>query len=160
MEVEKIDHIGINVWDMEKAVEFFSELFETEFGSLIDIEPSPMDLRERMGPLGLDIAEPRTPDGGSARVLQHRGEGLNGLVIKVSNLEEAVAEMKSRGIREIWRLEHTSKAGQTFKSVAFHPKECFGVMIELTQYESAQHPLMTGRRDDVERINIKMPPSV
>jgi len=159
MKVEKIDHIGINVWDMEKAVEFFSELFETEFGPLVVIEPSPMDLRERMGPLGLDIAEPATPDGDAARILRHRGEGLNGLVIKVSNLEEAVAEMKSRGVREIWRLEFT-RGDEIWKSVAFHPKDTFGVMIELTEYNTEMHPLMMGRHEDVVPLKIKYSPSV
>ena len=159
MKVEKIDHVGINVWDMEKAVKFFGELFGTEFGPLIVIEPNPMDLRERMGPLGLDIAEPATPDGGAARILQHRGEGLNGLVIKVSNLEEAVAEMKSRAVREIWRVEHTSGAG-TWKSVAFHPKDTFGVMIELTEYHTEMHPLMRGARDDVVPLKLEYSPSV
>ena len=159
MKVEKIDHIGINVWDMEKAVRFFSELFETEFGPLVVIEPSPMDLRERMGPLGLDIAEPATPDGDAARILRHRGEGLNGLVIKVSNLEEAVAEMKSRGVREIWRLEF-KRGEETWKSVAFHPKDTFGVMVELTEYNTELHPLMKGRREDIVPLKIEYPPSV
>ena len=158
MKVDKIDHVGINVWDMEKAVKFFGDLFETEFGPLIILEPTPMDLTERMGPLGLDIAEPGAPDKEAARILKHKGEGLNGLSIKVSNLEEAVAEMKARGIREIWRGEY-NKGGVTFKAVGFHPKDTFGVMIELTEHEGDLHPLMTGRRDDVVRVKLQMPSS-
>lgn len=156
MKVEKIDHVGINVWDMEKAVKFFGELFETEFGPLIVLEPTPMDLKERMGPLGLDIAEPGAPDKEAARILTNRGEGLNGLSIKVSNLEEADAEMKARGIREIWRGDF-EWGGVPIKVVGYHPKDTFGVMIELTEYEGETHPLMTGRRDDVVRFTFETP---
>jgi len=158
MKVEKIDHVGINVLDMEKAVKFFSELFETEFGPLIILEPTPMDLRERMGPLGSDIAEPAIPDKEAARILKHRGEGLNGLSIKVKNLEEADAEMKARGVREIWRGSFEWH-GVPFKVIGYHPKDTFGVMIELTEYEGELHPLMAGPHDDVARFTFEMPSS-
>ena len=156
MKVEKIDHVGINVWDMEKAVKFFGDLFETDFGPLIILEPTPMDLRERMGPLGLDIAEPGAPDKEANRILKHKGEGLNGLSIKVKNIEEADAEMKARGIREIWRGSFEWD-GVPLKVIGYHPKDTFGVMIELTEYEGEVHPLMKGRRDKVARFTFEMP---
>ena len=73
MKAERIDHVSIFVRDLDKAMKFFGELFETEF-----IEPFPIesiDIMDTIAPLGIDICAPLTPDGVSSRVLAHRGAG-------------------------------------------------------------------------------------
>ena len=74
MKIEKIDRVSIMVNDLNKAVSFFSELFETDFTSLGDVED--MDLRSMVEPSGIEVVAPLSPDGASARTLKNRGEGL------------------------------------------------------------------------------------
>lgn len=134
MKAEKIDHIVIRVRDAQKAIDFFSDLFETKFDKLGEI--APLDIRSYMDPLGIEIVEPLTPNGATARAMARGGQGLALLSLKVPNLEEAVAEMKARGIREVNRFESGN-----MKAVLFHPKDTFDTMVELVAYTN-KHPII------------------
>ena len=122
MKIEKIDGVLIMVKDLEKAGKFFADLLDMEFRG-----PSEgQDLRHLISrPTGIELVSPLTPDGSAAKTLRNRGEGLHCLSLKVPNLEEAIAEMKSKGIRHI---------GTMGKTIAiFHPKDTYGVMIDLIE---------------------------
>ena len=138
MKIEKLDHIAIMVQDLKKAEKFFADLFETKFAALGEIKD--MDARSMMEPSGIEIIEPLTPDGVSARTLQKRGEGLSLLSLKVADLDEAMAEMKSRGIRLTAQMQ-TGK----MRVAIYHPKDTFGVMIELIEYESEHSAVTAGK---------------
>ena len=56
------------------------------------------------------------------------------LGLKVTNLEEAIKEMESKGVRLVGNLQRG-----TVKFAQFHPKDAHGVMIELIEYK-APHP--------------------
>ncbi len=129
MKFEKIDHVGIMVKDLEKASKFFAELFDTEF-NIRDIDTE-SDIRASMShPINIELVTPLKQDGEAAKALEHRGEGLTMLSLKVPNLEEAIANMESHGVR-LLRREELPEAKMAF----FHPKDLYGVMIELIERE-------------------------
>jgi len=132
MKVERIDHVAILVNDTRKAQEFFADLFGTKFNVLGDIKE--MDIKSVLDPLGIELVEPLLPDGVTAKALKERGEGLTLLSLKVTDLDEAMTEMKARNIRLIQhaKLRHCRVA-------VYHPNDLFGVMIELIAYEQ-EHP--------------------
>ena len=127
MKVEKIDHIGICVRDLEKAKRFFSDLLGTEFSQTFEL--GEFAFKSAMEPFGIEVVEPTSPDGFIARTIERRGEGVIVIGLKVPDIEEGIAEMKSWGLRLISRIER----GQ-LKAAQFHPRDTFGVMIELLQY--------------------------
>lgn len=139
MKVEKIDHIAINVRDLAKAEKFFTDLFGTSFSKRVAFKE--LDLISSVDPMGIELVEPLTPDGPTATAIKRRGEGLSLLSFKVSNLKEAVAEMESRGIRLAGKVDRAK-----MKAAIFHPKDTFGVMIELVEYEPA-HPIVAVREE-------------
>ncbi|MBI4283075.1 MAG: VOC family protein [Chloroflexi bacterium] len=125
MKVKKIDHVTIRVKDLEEARKFFTEVFGIEFGG-INVSKE-QDLRYYSSDLGITLHTPLSPDGAPARALEQRGEGVSVLSLQVANLPEAAAEMKARGIRQI------AGAGKTL--AVFHPRDLYGVMVELIQRE-------------------------
>jgi len=137
MKIEKIDHIAILVKDLNKAEKFFSDLFQMKFTILGEIKE--VDARSMMEPSGIEIIEPLTPDGPTAKTLERRGEGLTLISLKVSNLDEGMAEMKARGIRLV------AEKHENVRLALYHPKDTYGVMIELIEYET-EHPLLTAMR--------------
>jgi methylmalonyl-CoA/ethylmalonyl-CoA epimerase len=137
MKIEKIDHVAILVKDLSKAEKFFSDLFEMEFAKLGEVEE--VDARSIMEASGIEILEPLTPDGPTAKTLEKRGEGLTLISLKVPNLEEAMAEMKTKGIRLV------AERHEDVRLAIYHPKDTYGVMIELIEYD-AQHPLLNAMR--------------
>jgi methylmalonyl-CoA/ethylmalonyl-CoA epimerase len=135
MKVEKIDHIVIRVRNMREACKFFSELFGLQFAEIGEIQE--MDARSSIEPLGVEIIEPLTADGTTAKALEQLGEGFLLLCFKVSNLDEAVQEMQSRGIRQVGQV-----AREKVRAALFHPKDTYGIMIELVEYAD-KHGLVT-----------------
>ena len=123
MKVDRLDFITIFVKDLPEAMKFFSEIFKTEFTETWSTE---MDTRETIDSLGVNLVAPLTPDGASAQAMAKRGEGLVSVGFKVSNLDEAIAELKSRGIRLLQR----EKIGAV-DTATFHPKDTYGTMLIL-----------------------------
>ena len=140
MKVERIDHISFQVKDLGKAMRWFSDVLGMEF-----VEPfteaeevrEEMDIIETMSSVGLSLVAPLTPNGTTARLIERRGEGVSMISFKVPDLEEAIAHVQSKGIRMIMR-------GRIFnaKWAEFHPKDCYGIMMELIEYEP-KHPLLS-----------------
>ena len=137
MKVEKIDHVAINVKDLKKAAQFFADLLGTEFSSSAVFKE--LDLVSLVEPLGVELIEPLTADGPTAKAIEQRGEGVSLLSFKVSNVDEAMAEMKTRGIRLVNMIDRPK-----MKAAIYHPKDTFGVMIELIEYK-AEHPTVAVR---------------
>ena len=129
MKVEKLDHVHIAVHDLEGAIKFFSDILGTKFGDIIH-DDQVFHLRSAIDPLGLELLTSTTPDGVVARSLAKKGEGVHALSFKVPNLDEAVAELQAKGLRLVGRIE----LGR-IREAQFHPKDAYGVMIELCEYE-------------------------
>ena len=88
-------------------------------------------------PSGIEIMEPLLPDGPTSKRLEKDGEGVICLSLKVSDLDEAMAQMKSRGIRLIGQVRHRNT-----RSALYHPRDTHGVGIGLIEYE-AEHPSLS-----------------
>ncbi|MFC1974032.1 VOC family protein [Chloroflexota bacterium] len=146
MKVERIDHIHIYVKDAKKALQFFSELFSTKFTELGTSEE--LGFASYLDSLGLELVAPTSPDSAVAKAVESRGEGIAAVSFKVPNLEEAAAEMKARGIREVSRTE-----GPGLKEIQFHPKDCFGVLIELAEYDE-EHAVTGAIRREAGKLPI------
>jgi len=135
MKVERIDRIYIYVRDLDKATRFFTDLFGIEFSE--PAEWKEMDVRTSISDLGIVLAEPLTSNGIVSKTIERRGEGVAMVALKLENLEEAVTEMKSRGISLVGTLERGG-----YKAALFHPKDTCGVMFDLCEYKP-QHPILS-----------------
>ena len=124
MKVQKIHHVSVLVKDLEKAGKLYSDLFGIEFDGPYDQKD--LDVRFISSSIGLNFASPLTPDGPTARSIERRGEGLSMLVLNVPDLDEAIADMESQGIRLVGREDRPKE-----RVASFHPKDLCGVMIEL-----------------------------
>jgi methylmalonyl-CoA/ethylmalonyl-CoA epimerase len=128
LKVERIDHIHVAVKDLDKAISFFSQILGTNFSNTINVEK--YTLKSVISPLGLELIESTSPEGVIAKFIERKGEGVSAISFKVPNLEEAIAELQSKGLRLVGRVEQGR-----LKEAQFHPKDAFGVMIELCEYE-------------------------
>ena len=127
MKVERIDHIHAYAKDAEAAAKLFGELFGSEFGP--PWESADWGVRALFHPLGFEFLQPTDPNGVVAQALEGRGEGILCISLKVPNMDEAIAEMESRGIK----LLNLFQVGQN-KEATFDYTNTFGVQIELCEY--------------------------
>ena len=130
----KIDHLGIAVPSLDAAVAAYEALgFRVEARHDVPSER----VRTAFLPVGeshVELLEPTDPSSTIARFLEKRS-GLHHVCVLVDDLDEALHEMKARGVP---LLDPTPRVGAGGCRVAFvHPKGALGVLLELKERERA-----------------------
>ncbi len=134
MKVLKIDHLGIAVHSIEEAKKLFQDTLGLKFeGSETVAEQKVTTAFFPVGDSEVELLESTAPDGPIAKYLEKRGEGIQHIAFRVENIEEALAELKEKGIRLI---DEKPRMGAGGAKIAFlHPKSTHGVLIELSERE-------------------------
>jgi len=84
-----------------------------------------------LGPVTLELLEPRSDDHTVARFLAARGPGLHHVSFATADLPAALAAAAAAGVRLI---DETPRPGAHGSQVAFlHPRSLGGVLVELCQ---------------------------
>lgn len=136
MKVEKLDRVAMHVDNLEEAIALFSSILGTRF----DMTPREgvkfkktitehadrafEEIRNRIAisPEGIELVEMPKPQ---------PKEGLRSFHLKVSNLEEAKAQMKAKGIRMTAELELGG-----LKEAIYSPEDLHGVRLVLVEYDA------------------------
>ena len=131
MKIKRIAHVGIGVSDTELASRFYTE----KLGLPLDHRETLGELNISfipLGPTNLELVQSTTPEGVMSKFIDKRGEGIHHIAYEVENIEEALAELKEKGVRLI---DEKPRLGAHGAKVAFiHPKETNGVLTELCEY--------------------------
>ena len=84
-----------------------------------------------LGPVTLELLEPKRADHTVAKFLDTRGPGLHHVSLEVTGIVAQLARAKAAGVRLI---DEAPRAGAHGSQVAFlHPKSLGGVLLELCQ---------------------------
>ncbi len=130
--LEKIDHLGIAVQDLEQALQVFGDKLGIEVGGVEEV--AEQKVKVAFLPLGkskIELLQSTDPEGAVARFIESRGEGIQHIAFRVKNLEETLARLKSSGVRLI---DEKPRLGAGGARIAFlHPKSTCGVLIELCE---------------------------
>ncbi len=132
MKVKKLDHVGIAVKDLEKAIKFYEDVLGIDLASTEVVEDQ--HVKVAFLPLGeteIELLESTTEDGPIARYIEKNGPGIQHLAFGVDNIDEAIKEMEAKGLRMIDKVARYGAGGAR---IAFmHPKESYSVLVELTE---------------------------
>ncbi|PLX32502.1 MAG: methylmalonyl-CoA epimerase [Clostridiales bacterium] len=131
MKALKIDHIGIAVKDLEKALEFYEALGMKADGTEVVEEQKVKVAFLPTGDSEIELLESTSEDGPIARHIEKKGEGIQHLALRVENIEEAIADLMEKGVRMI---DQKPRYGAGGAKIAFvHPKSTNGILLELTE---------------------------
>jgi methylmalonyl-CoA/ethylmalonyl-CoA epimerase len=84
-----------------------------------------------LGPVTLELLEPRSPEHTVAKFLDTRGPGLHHVSLEVADIAAHLASAKAAGVKLI---DESPRAGAHGTRVAFlHPKSLGGVLVELCE---------------------------
>jgi len=122
-----IDHIHVYVKDLSRAAALFSGLTGSEFRSPVSVPE--IEALTAIDPLGLDLVQPTAPESPIARHIARRGEGVAAVSFRVSDIEAGIARAEATGLRLISRIGYPG----AMKQAQFHPRDSFGVMVELSE---------------------------
>jgi len=127
MKIERIDHLHIYVKDLERAIQRFEDLLGVKFTGIMNWEE--WGIRDAYAPPGLVVIQPASADSAVAKFIEGKGEGLSGVSFRVSNIDDAIAELQSKGLRLLDKVQLGS-----LTEALFEPLEPFGVTVELCEY--------------------------
>lgn len=128
----KIDHIGIAVANLDEAVKLYTEVLGLEVHGTETVEEQKVKVAFLpIGDTEVELLESTDPDGPIAKFIEAKGQGVQHIAFRVSNINEALAVMKEKGMRLI---DEKPRYGAGGAKIAFlHPKSTNGVLIELCE---------------------------
>ncbi len=132
MKVLKVDHIGIAVKSIDETKKLYQDILGlVHAGSETVAEQKVTTAFFPVGDTEVELLESTAPDGPIAKYLEKRGEGVQHVAFRVENIEEALAELKAKGVQLI---DEKPRRGAGGAMIAFlHPKSTYGVLVELSQ---------------------------
>ena len=131
-----INHVCIAVKDIDETVSFYRDVFGAVESEVVDIEDQAVRATLiRVGGSQLEFIEPTDPDGGVAKFIDRRGEGVHHICFEVEDLAGTLRRLDEQGISVIDREPREGLSG----TIGFiHPKATRGVLIELVDQDDAR----------------------
>jgi methylmalonyl-CoA/ethylmalonyl-CoA epimerase len=128
----KIEHIGIAVRDLSKAIPLFEKLLNTPCYKTEQVGSENVNTAFfQKGESKVELLESTDPDGVIARFIEKKGEGMHHIAFDVADIHSEMARLQAEGFT---LLNPTPKPGADNKLVCFlHPKDTGGVLVELCQ---------------------------
>ncbi len=132
MKILKIDHLGIAVNSIDSGKEFWSGVLGLDFeGAETVAEQKVTTAFFPVGESEVELLESTAPDGPVAKYIEKRGQGIQHVAFRVENIDDALAELKEKGVQLI---DQQPRIGAGGAKIAFlHPKATNGVLVELCQ---------------------------
>ena len=130
--MNKIEHIGIAVKDLNESNELFANLFGEPHYKMEEVESEGVKTSFfKVGVNKIELLESTKKDSPIAKFIDKKGEGIHHIAFAVEDIEAEIKRMKKCGFIV---LNEKPKNGADNKLVAFlHPKTTNGVLIELCQ---------------------------
>lgn len=134
--LEKIDHIGIAVPDLDEAVQSYSQLFGVQPSHREVVASDGVEtVMFEVGESRIELLGSLSPDSKIAGFLEKRGGGIHHVAYGVADVRGTLDRLAADGVR---LLDTAPRPGAGGKLVAFvHPKAVGGVLTELCQPDPA-----------------------
>ena len=137
----RVHHVGLVVRRLEDGLAFWRDLL----GLRVAKEATVRDqgVRAALLPIGrseIELLEPIDPDGGVAKFLARRGEGLHHVCFETPDVAAELAAARGHGLPVI---DDAPRAGLAGTICFLHPKGTRGVLVEFATPPAgeASHPL-------------------
>jgi len=132
--VRKVDHIGVAVSNLEEALKVYTDVLGLKLHGTEVVEEQ--KVRVAFMPVGdteIELLESTDPEGPIAKFIEKRGEGIQHIAFRVDDIEEALEQMRQKGVRLI---DEKPRYGAGGARIAFlYPKSTGGVLVELCERE-------------------------
>ncbi len=138
MKIKRIEHVGVLVKDVDKSRALWEGCFGIKLG---EVETNPVrPVKLALYPVGESMVEliaGTTPDSKHAKLIDEGKGGINHICFEVENIDEALAELKAKGVP---LLDQTPRIGHAGCRIAFlDPAGTEGCLIELAELPATPH---------------------
>lgn len=132
--VTQIDHVGLAVTDLDVAVDYYKRAFG--FENIHEEVNEEQGVREAMLDVGgsgscLQLLAPLREDSPIGKFLAKRGEGLQQLAFRVTDMDAVCEHLRSEGVELLYDVPKRGTANSRVNFV--NPKFAHGVLVELVE---------------------------
>jgi methylmalonyl-CoA/ethylmalonyl-CoA epimerase len=130
--ISKLNHIGIAVSSLYKAIPFYRDILKMKEKGLETLEDQKVRLAtfETDGVI-IELLEPTGPDSPISKFIEKRGEGVHHIAYQTDDIDNGIKIMREKNIRMI---DETPRKGAHGAKIAFiHPGATGNVLTELTE---------------------------
>lgn len=129
--IKKFHHVAMAVKSLDEGLSVLDSLFGLKPSHIEEVPDQ--GVKAALIPVGdseIELLEPIDPEGGVAKFIERRGEGIHHICLEVDNVDEELKSLAERGVELIDKVGRKGLAGR----VGFlHPRAAKGVLIELAQ---------------------------
>lgn len=135
MELTHIEHIGIAVKNLDESIKYYEDVLGLKCYSIEEVTDQKVKTAFfKVGQTKIELLESTQEDGPIGKFIEKKGEGIHHLAFHVKNIEDALDEANSKGIRLI---DEKPRKGAEGLNIAFlHPKSTNGVLTEFCEDKS------------------------
>lgn len=134
--LQRIDHVGVAVADLDTAIDFYQRTFGMR---CVHVETNEeQGVREAMMAVGpstesgcIQLLAPLSPESTIAKFLDRSGPGVQQVAYTVADIDATCAALRERGVRLLYETPKRGTAGSRINFV--HPKDAGGVLVELVE---------------------------
>lgn len=130
--MNKIEHIGIAVKDIDRSNALFAALFGQEHYKIEEVASEGVKTSFfQVGPNKIELLEAQNDQSPIAKFIEKKGEGIHHIAFAVDDIISEIERLEKAGFQ---LLNKEPKKGADNKLIAFlHPRSSNGVLIELCQ---------------------------
>ncbi len=130
--MEKLEHIGIAVRDLDAANKLFARLLGRPHYKIEEVASEGVRTSFfEVGGVKIELLEATNEESPIAKFIARRGEGIHHIAFEVAGLENRLSEARENGFETI---NEKPKPGADNKMIGFlHPKTTQGVLVELCE---------------------------
>jgi len=132
MKLNKIDHIGIAVKEIDVVAKFYEDILGCRVSEVMDVPDRKLKIAfTEISGVKLEFLMPQDEEGVVAKFIEKRGEGIHHICFEVEDVEKATGELKHKGVELV---EDKPRLGVEGKRIIFlKPKSTHGILVELKE---------------------------
>ncbi len=133
--ISQIDHLGIAVADLEKAIALYRDVLGLKFVGIEDLPDRGLRVAVFVVKgVHIELLESTSPESAIGKFIEKKGEGLHHVAFKTDGVQEELDRLADAGIALI---DKNAQPGAHGSQVAFlHPKSTRRVLMELCEHGS------------------------
>lgn len=132
MKPSHIEHIGIAVSSLDKAIPFYEKILGSPCYSIEEVKDQKVRTAFfRIGQTKIELLESTDPEGPIGKFIEKKGEGIHHIAFAVEDIETHLSDAEDAGIQLIDK--HSRKGAEGLDIAFLHPRSTYGVLIEFCE---------------------------
>ena len=130
--IEKVDHVGIAVKDLDQAMKLYRDAFGIEPDMIYESPQTKAKIAFfKVGEMKIELLQPVDESSVVGKFIAKKGEGFHHIAYEVKDIDESLRQLETKGVKLV---DKTSRKVRENEKVGFlHPKSTNNVLIELIQ---------------------------